>query len=542
MKILFVADFFLRDGVRGGAELVDDELTQVLSDMGFDIQLINSSLVDIPLLEEQEYDAILVSNFVHLKEDTKEAMITGKNYFIFEHDHKYLKSRNPATYPNQEAPSAEIANESFFKNAAAVFCQTGMHARLLQKNILLDNVVNLTTSIWSEKEMQTITDAQETKKEVPNVIIESSNPIKGTAIAKAFCKQNGMEFESIPSTDFETFVKLLARAKNLVFFPASYESCCRLLVEARMLNCSVTTNSLAGAVHEEWFKLSGKELTDLMKTKKEQIAETVSSVLKSSQEHFLPLDIPKISILTSVYNGDEHIEGFLKDITSQSIFDKCELILVNCNSPGNEREIILKYVEKYGNIVYKELDEDPGIYGAWNLAIELSTGEFLTNANLDDRRATNQIETLARTLMNNSNIDLVYSFSYRTEKPNELFKNNTSFGQVYQTYDFSKENMVKCLPGAMPVWRKSMHERCGLFDESFKMAGDWEMWLRAVDNGSEFRRVEGAHGLYYDNPEGLSTNKEKSQQKFEEEKSVFWKYTHVFGEEMTGIFKDYFSK
>jgi len=87
-----------------------------------------------------------------------------------------------------------------------------------------------------------------------------------------------------------------------------------------------------------------------------------------------------------------------------------------------------------------------------------------------------------------------------------------------------------------------MHERYGLFDESFKMAGDWEMWLRAVDNGSEFRRVEGAHGLYYENPEGLSTNKEKSQQKFEEEKSVFWKYTHVFGEEMTGIFKDYFSK
>ena len=58
--------------------------------------------------------------------------------------------------------------------------------------------------------------------------------------------------------------------------------------------------------------------------------------------------IPKISIITSVYNGDEFIESFLEDITEQTIFkDKCELIMVNANSPGNEGEIINKYIEKY---------------------------------------------------------------------------------------------------------------------------------------------------------------------------------------------------
>ena len=69
-------------------------------------------------------------------------------------------------------------------------------------------------------------------------------------------------------------------------------------------------------------------------------------------------DLPKISILTSVYDGDEYIRPFLEDITRQTIFEsKCELVIVNANSPGNEEEVIKEYVEKYpDNIKYKKLD------------------------------------------------------------------------------------------------------------------------------------------------------------------------------------------
>jgi len=78
--------------------------------------------------------------------------------------------------------------------------------------------------------------------------------------------------------------------------------------------------------------------------------------------------LPKISIITSVYDGDEYIEPFLKNVTTQTIFkEKCELIIINANSPGDEDKIISDYVEKYpDNIIYKKLDKDPGIYGVWN--------------------------------------------------------------------------------------------------------------------------------------------------------------------------------
>ena len=126
MNLLFIADFFLRDGVHGGAELVDDELTTLLA-VDNDVDMINSHLVDLEMIKDKKYDAILVSNFVNLSAECIDYLASNKDYFIMEHDHKYLKSRNPASYPGFAAPPDEIANRKFYKNAAAVFCQTKMH-------------------------------------------------------------------------------------------------------------------------------------------------------------------------------------------------------------------------------------------------------------------------------------------------------------------------------------------------------------------------------------------------------------------------------
>ena len=56
---------------------------------------------------------------------------------------------------------------------------------------------------------------------------------------------------------------------------------------------------------------------------------------------------PKVSIITSLYKGGDFIKGFLDDIVSQTIFDeKCELIIIDANSPDNEKDIILEYQKK----------------------------------------------------------------------------------------------------------------------------------------------------------------------------------------------------
>ena len=94
----------------------------------------------------------------------------------------------------------------------------------------------------------------------------------------------------------------------------------------------------------------------------------------------LPIFSYRVSIITSLYNGDEFIEGFLQYITQQTIFDECELIIINANSPGNEEPIINKYLEQYSNIVYTKLDHDPGLYAVWNMAIKMASADYVITA------------------------------------------------------------------------------------------------------------------------------------------------------------------
>ena len=160
---------------------------------------------------------------------------------------------------------------------------------------------------------------------------------------------------------------------------------------------------------------------------------------------------------------------------------------------------------------------------------------------MDDRRAMVHIESHARELVLNPEVDLVYSESFVTGVDHETFTNNSSGGKVYPITEFSNEAMIKCLPGCMPVWRKSMHDGIGLFNSDYRYAGDWEMWLRAVRNGSQFKRVPGVYGMYYMNPDGLSTSPANEKVRFAEEKEIFWEYTDVFGEQVTNSYAPYFS-
>jgi glycosyltransferase involved in cell wall biosynthesis len=245
----------------------------------------------------------------------------------------------------------------------------------------------------------------------------------------------------------------------------------------------------------------------------------------------VPLEkLPKISILTSVYKGDKFIKSFLEDITRQTIFkDKCELIIINANSPGNEEPVIKEYVEKFpNNIIYKRLDSDPGLYACWNLAAKMATGEFLTNANIDDRKSPKFMEELAKKLAACSDVDVVYADNLITNNSNETWEKNTA-KSVYPSEQFSLEAMLRGNPPhCMPMWRKRLHDKHGYFEEGYRSASDWEFWLRCAFNDVKFAKLNKPLGLYFFNPEGVSTNIENNSWKQREEKEVFKKYQKLF--------------
>jgi len=242
--------------------------------------------------------------------------------------------------------------------------------------------------------------------------------------------------------------------------------------------------------------------------------------------------LPKISLITSVYKAGEHIEQLMEDVVRQTIFkEKCEWVILNANEEGDkEEEIILKYLEKYpNNIVYKRLAEDKGVYDTWNQAIEMCTGEYITNVNCDDRRSPDALEVQAKHLFADDDIDLVYSDSFIVDTANTQWENMPSNGKRYNFENFSKEALLRAnMPHNNPMWRKSLHDKNGMFETKYRAASDWEFWLRCAFAGSKFKKINNILGIYYFNPEGVSTNKKTEASKRKEEFEIFKKYQKIF--------------
>ena len=256
---------------------------------------------------------------------------------------------------------------------------------------------------------------------------------------------------------------------------------------------------------------------------RKEILEIVTGLLeKQKKKHS-----KKISIVSTFYKGEKFLEGFLENMTEQTIFDKCELILIDSASPGREREIVESYMKKHDNIRYYRIEELLKPTPCFNMAIQKARGKYVTFGFIDDRKSKTCLEDLY-TEIEKTGVDLVYGDVAQTKNENEKFnENDLDVLFEHSTYSFSKENMVKCLPGPMPLWKRSIHDRCGFFDnEDCDFADDWDMWLRAVQSGHVFKKLNKVVGLYL---VGGRSQQEGNLDQRKEEARIFFKYGHLFG-------------
>ena len=279
-EFIFIADFFV-DEILGGGELNNDELIKIIDGRGHEIKPIKSSFVDELFLESNKGTKFIVSNFALLSEKAKKHLF-DLEYIIYEHDHKYLTTRNPADFPEFKAPPDKIINYEFYKNARAVMCQTSFHKSIVERNLELPNIISLGGNLWSEETLGFLLEISSQEKKDVCSIMSSNNWHKNTAGAVAFCQARGIEYELIPASGYYDFLTKLGNNKKLVFFPKTPETLSRVVVEARMAGMSVTTNNLVGATKEDWFSLKGEELIKKVKTMRGSIVDIVLEALNEN--------------------------------------------------------------------------------------------------------------------------------------------------------------------------------------------------------------------------------------------------------------------
>ena len=546
MKIIFIADFYLEQGINGGAEILKNELLNHIKKK-YDLIKFNSQEISYNNIIDNKDNFFIVSNFMFLEDKIKNCLLNLK-YVIYEHDHKYVSTNDPSKFVDMLVPQKYLINKEFYKNAIAVLCQSKIHSEVLRKNLLIDNIINLGGNLWSEDNLKLLESKLNVEKNIKNSVLVSQNKNKGTIQAIEYCKKNNIDFCEIRQSDYNEFIDKLSKTENLYFFPQWLESFNRVSVEAKILGCKIITNKLIGATSEDWFKIySGIKLINFLKEKNNDIVKVFTDIINNNnyQKYFIEkIKIPKISLITSLYKSEKYISHFLEEITKQTIFDDCELVIVNCDSNSNVDNLIKSYCEKYSNIKLIKSKKFLNVHESANLAIKNSSGEFLCFANVDDIKAYNSIEILSKSLFFDNNVDLVYGDCFQTSKINDLFCENLENKNLYEhsLYDFNKNNMIKCLPGPMPMWRKNLHDKYGYFDENLKYAGDWDFWLRCVQGGTKFKKIYEKVGLYYQNPEGLSTKLENRLEKKKEETYIFNKYKNVFSDIIYKNYERYFNE
>lgn len=228
----------------------------------------------------------------------------------------------------------------------------------------------------------------------------------------------------------------------------------------------------------------------------------------------LPAADIDVTLISSVFSGDEFLDGFLENMCELQGYARQEHFLVRAASPGNEHETIWRHVESCPSAIYINLAEDPGLYGVWNLCATLASGRYLTNANIDDRRAPQHLGELTALLDAKPELAMASSGLRVGEMPNLRWEESRGLAEWF-TDDvperFSARDLViqqqggnfrsRNLPHCMPVWRRELHARHGMFDEmQFGPSADWEFWLRCGVRGEHFGHVPRALGLFLRSP------------------------------------------
>jgi hypothetical protein len=217
----------------------------------------------------------------------------------------------------------------------------------------------------------------------------------------------------------------------------------------------------------------------------------------------------EVTLISSIFRGDDDLDGFLRNITMLTGYADCEHLLIRAASPGSEHDRLVQHVREQPGAVYLNLTDDPGLYQVWNLGVRWSTARYLSNANLDDRRAPGHLAHLLGVMKTMAEVDAA-STALRVSTERGLAWADSSDcpvwfadmgDQVYGASGLFKQGpdglAARNLPHCMPLWRRLLHARLGEFDEKrYGPSADWEFWLRAGRSGALFHFSSSPLGLY----------------------------------------------
>jgi len=347
--IIFVADMFANQ-YEGGAELT----TEAIIESGlYPSNRALSQQLTVKIMEKYKEAFWVFGNYNSISEDCLLYAAKNLKYVILEYDYKYCMFRSPGKHISIEGKcNCDKSNKGklisvFLYNAKTVWWMShGQKNKYYNTFPFLENSNNqVLSSVFSGETLDYIQSLDTSQKDDTYLILNSQSWIKGVEDAVEYAVDNKLNYELVWGLNHKELLKKLAESKGIIFFPRAGDTCPRMTIEARLLDCELILNTNVQHKDEEWFsnKESAlkylKERTNVFWDKIEDLAQTSLNIpVKNSHK-----TKAKFNVIVPFYNCEKWIGKCIDSVKRQK-YKNFTCVLVDDMSTDNTIDVVRKKI------------------------------------------------------------------------------------------------------------------------------------------------------------------------------------------------------
>lgn len=181
--------------------------------------------------------------------------------------------------------------------------------------------------------------------------------------------------------------------------------------------------------------------------------------------------LPLVTIVTPTYDRAHYLPETIESILSQD-YANLEYVVLDNGSTDATPEILRGYGD---DIRWEHHPENIGLSRAINRGLELARGQILGFVSDDDPLLPGAISALVEVFQSKPDVLVVY--------PDwDVIDGEGRHVRHIATFDYAYVDMVRyhhTYPGPGTLFRRSVLDRIGGLDESFRIVSDYDFWLRA---------------------------------------------------------------
>lgn len=204
-------------------------------------------------------------------------------------------------------------------------------------------------------------------------------------------------------------------------------------------------------------------------------------------------DLPLVTIVTPSYNQGRWIRKTLESVAAQT-YPRIEHVVMD----GGSTDETVQILRKTPGIRWVS-EKDRGQADAINRGISMSGGEFIAYLNSDDLLYPDAVSIAVDSFRRDPSIDFLYGDgTVIDEEGNAVWEwlSRPEDFRLLADYHFLWNDFTNYILQQAAFWKRSLHDRVGLFDERFHFALDVDFWLRVGISGARMVHVPRKLGLF----------------------------------------------